>query len=518
MTLRGYLKIFRQRWLLILACTLVAAGVVFAITPAQASDAPPASSYTATATLLAPEYSASLSRIALYVTAGEVPVKAAEQLGYTGDPVLLAAELTVTADPSAQAITIAATHADGQVAADRANAFAEATVEYANRVEQDNLTILQYGSPIPNLPTGGAGVIPPDRGSRTALGAAIGLLLGLGLAIVLDHLDARLRTRDEIHEATGLPVVAEIPKLPRSDRRAGAIIVRDEPLSMYADGYRAARAALLHTAAPAGELRTARGTDVAMTGFGGSAKPSTAGQVILVTSALAGEGKTTTVANIAASFAEADQRVLVIDADLRSPDIHLLFDVPQGVGASDYLTNPDGATLDSLARPTNVRGVSLVTAGTRLDNPVMLTSRMAPLISAARQISDVVILDASPLLMASDAFDLLPLVDNVLLVARSGRITAVAAQRVAELLGRFPANVAGVAVIGAPQNGSAGYGYGYGYGYGDRRKRSKRAAQQEPENSVTQVPQAAEPTDSEVTSISMKPIRSLRPARRGHSE
>lgn len=498
MTLRDYLKVFRQRWLVILACMLVAGGVVFAITPANASNEPPVSSYTATATLLASGGSGSLGRIALYVTTGEVPISAAERLGYTGDPAVLATQVVVAVDAAAGAVTIAATDKDGQVAADRANAFAEATVEYATEIGEPDLQILQRATPLPNRPTGGAGVIPPGRGMRTALGAAIGLLLGLALAIVLDHLDTRLRTREEIHEATGLPVVAEIPKLSRSERKAGKILVRDAPLGLHADGYRGARSALMHTT---GGARDGAGTGTYNSG----------GQVILVTSALAGEGKTTSVANLAASFAETGLRVLVVDADLRSPDVHLIFDVPQGAGASDYLVNPGATLLAPLARPSNVAGVSLVTAGTCLENPVALTSRMAPLVSAARQIADVIILDASPILMASDAFDLLPLVDSVLLVARSGRITASAAERVTELLGRFPVHVAGVVVIGAPQEAGAGYGYGYGYGYGQKDKRSKR----EPAASVAQPPTGASGSDLEMTAA---PPRSARRARRAPSE
>lgn len=88
--------------------------------------------------------------------------------------------------------------------------------------------------------------MPTNRALRTVLGALVGLLLGLGLTIVLDHLDARIRSRDEIHDATGLPVIAEIPKLSRAERQAGGVLVSQSPLGIYADGYRAARSALLH--------------------------------------------------------------------------------------------------------------------------------------------------------------------------------------------------------------------------------------------------------------------------------
>lgn len=509
MTLRDYVKIFRQRWWAVVACALVAGVVTFFVTPATASDEPPVSSYTATATLLVGSVGGTpMGRIALFVTTGDVPVLAAQQLGYTGDPVVLATEMTVTMDQAAQALTISATNEDGQVAADRANAFAQASVDYFNELGSGTtLSILQSATPVPNMPTGGA-VVPPNRALRTGLGTLVGLLLGLGLAIVLDHLDARLRTRDEIGEATGLPIVAEIPKLSRSERQTGGIIVSQSPLSVYSDGYRAARSAVLHSSSKPMESKTSRpGTG----GTFGHWEPEDSyevapalpagpgGSVIMITSALPGEGKTTSAANIAASFAETGKRVLVMDADLRSPNLHELFDVPQGAGVSDYLTRPESVSLAALVRPTTVEGVGIVTAGNQLENPATLTSRMEPLIQAARKIADVVIVDSSPILGASDGFDIIPLVDSVLLVVRSGRLTAVAAQRVGELLKRFQVPVAGVVLVAVPARGSDGYGYGYGYGYGANkkagRKRSSKtvaASANEPAAAVSAAPGATE--------------------------
>ena len=471
MTLDGYLKIFRQRWLPILICALVAATVMFVATPAKPPNQPAASSYTGTATLLVGTSSAgassSLGRVALYVTKGEVPRIAAEKLGYTGDPALLAGQLEVTPDSATESVTIAATGVDGQVAADRANAFAEATVNY---LADPGIMILQAASPIANQATGGV-VVPPSRGSRTLLGAIAGLLLGLALAIVLDHLDRRLRTRQASHEALGLPVVAEVPRLPHPDRQVGGILVSKSPLGAYADGYRAARSALMHLPSKPlafdGSARTGRsagqwGQDEAVAGSEVLSRAT--GKVVMITSAFAGEGKTTSVANLAASFAEAGQRVLVVDADLRSPTVHQLFDVPQGAGVSDFLIHPEGASLSSLVRATSIDGVGLVTAGTKLEHPTALTNRMGPLISAAREIADVVLVDAAPILGASDGFDLFPVVDTVLLVVRSGRLTTASAQRVAEVLGRFQVPVAGVVVIGAPSDGGDGYGDGMGSG------------------------------------------------------
>ncbi len=161
--------------------------------------------------------------------------------------------------------------------------------------------------------------------------------------------------------------------------------------------------------------------------------------------------------------------MLVLDADLRSPDAHTLFDVPQGAGISNYLGRPEDSSLESLIRPTSVPGVRIMTAGTRLAHPESLASRMSGLLAETRDLADIVLIDTAPLLAASDVFDLLPLVDSVVLVVRHGRITDVEGRRVSELLGRFQVPLTGVIIVGASPRGSGyGYGYGYGRGYGDQ--------------------------------------------------
>ena len=511
MTLNDYLKIFRQRWLVIAGCALAAAAVVFVITPSTATGVVPAGSYTATATLLVSsaepgQSSASMGRIPLYLTTGEIPRRAAADLGYTGDPALLAADLTVTPDFQAQAITVSATDADANRAADVANAFAEETVSVFDEGELPgtgsvSLSVLQTATPIADEVAGRGGfIVPPGRGQRAVLAGNLGLLLGLALALVIDRVDSRIRTRDQIHAALRLPIIAEVPKLSRSQRGGSVIAVADDPLSPYADGYRAARTALMHT-------RSSRVSGVpGVPGAPGdyamesatrppAATPAGA-KVILVTSALAAEGKTTSVANLAASFAETGQRVLVLDADLRSPDTHNLFDVPQGAGISDFVVDAGDASLDALTRPTSVPGVRIITAGTRLAHPASLSSRLGHLLDEARTMADVVLIDTAPLLAASDVYDILPMVDTVLLVVRSGRLTEAQGNRASELLGRFQVPVGGVVVVGASTKGPDGYGYGYGYGEAKKgRKGAKKRDDLAPDSPATGRPEGDSDVD-----------------------
>jgi capsular exopolysaccharide synthesis family protein len=477
MTLADYLRVFRRRWPIILICTVVAAAAMWLVTPASAGRAQEVKSYTATATLLVggknggeEQTPVSMGRIALYLTNGEIPRRAAKALGYDGDPALLASGLKVEPDMTAMALTVAASAPDGERAADVANTFAQQAVKFFEKsrpgAENVDLAILQQATPIPDESSGGF-VVPPGRGIRTLLAGALGMLLGLGLAIIMDRLDSRLRSRNDIHEALRMPIIAEIPKMSRALRSRGAIVAED-PLSVYADGYRAARTALVHTVSRQlpDEYTPRRSADRRTTTSGA--------RVILVTSAYPAEGKSTSAANLAASFAETGLRVLVLDADLRSPDAHNHFDVPQGAGISDFLSDHGETALGTLIRPTSIPGVRIITAGTRLANPASLASRMGLLLNEAREIADVVIVDSAPLLAASDVFDVLPMVDTVLLVVRSGRLTTAAGNRVSELLGRFQVPVAGALIVGASKRRRSGYGYGYGYSYGEQKKSKKK--------------------------------------------
>lgn len=510
MTLHEYWKVIRHRWLLIVACLLVAAGIAFLVTPASGDTTKRVGSYTATATLLVGSgaqpgqvnqggsfESASLGRVMLFVTTGEIPKRAAAALGFQGDPAVLASGLKVEPVEQAQAVTIAATASDGQRAADVANTFAREAVRYFDEGHQGTgnakLTVLQEATPIPN--EGRAFfTLPSGRWERTALAAVLGLLVGFGIALILDRLDSRLRTRQEVHEALHLPVVAQVPRLRRADRVPGKLAVVTDPLGEYANGYRAARTALMHL--PGQRVAGEWGPGDA------DATAPKAAQVVLVTSAFESEGKTTSVANLAASFAETGQSVLVLDADLRSPDTHRQFDVPQGAGISDYLVQPNQGSIEPLIRPTSVPGVFIVTAGTRLDHPAALSSRLGSVIEQARALADVVVVDTAPLLAASDVFDILPLVDTVLLVVRSGRLTEPAGNRVSELLGRFKVPVTGAIIIGAPARRSEGYGSKYGYGYGeDPKKRQKKEARA----AVGKAAAPAAPTDQRMSGLAAVP-------------
>lgn len=457
MSLTDFLSIIRQRWLVIVLCMVVAAGVVFAITPAQRDLVPRIGSYTATATMLVGSEGetgyASMGRVALFITTGEVPARAAAALNYQDSPAALAKSVTVETASDSASVTITTTGTNGNRAAEVVNTFASEAIAFFAEdppgAEGTRLTMLQEATPVPNASTANF-VIPPDRWFRTGLAAVLGLLFGLALALVLERLDSRLRGSEDIAEALDMPIVGMVPKMTGEQKRSKEIVSVSDPLSSYADAYRSVRAALMHSAAVEGE--GARGEE---------------SLVVLVSSPHMAEGKSTSTANLAASFAESGKRVLVIDADLRSPDVHEKLDVPEGMGVSDLLVEGKGS-LATVVRPTSIPSVEVITAGTKLANPTSLASRMGPLLAAARKRADVVLVDSAPLLEAAEVFDILPHVDDVVLVVRSGKVTEVAAKRTKEMLSRFNIPVVGAVVVGAQlKKGDPGYGSGYGYGYGE---------------------------------------------------
>jgi capsular exopolysaccharide synthesis family protein len=289
------------------------------------------------------------------------------------------------------------------------------------------LTLLQGASATPLLPSGLQA--PSTRTGRVALGALAGLLAGIVLALVLERFDTKIRTRDTAEDRFGVPVLAEIPRLPRADRRLVTTAAR--PTSPAADAFRLIAAAV--SRGINGEEDPSEGTD--------------RGSIILVTSSGPSEGKTTVVANLAAVFAEVGRSVLILSCDLRRPQIHRLFGVDHAPGLTDALGSQNGRPLlEGRMVPTTVPNVSLVPSGTVNDVPAGLlgSDQMRRILAEARSKADVVLMDTAPILVASEVAPLVGDVDAVVVVAEAGKTTSDVAGRTTDLLKRLGAPVVGV--------------------------------------------------------------------------
>ncbi|RUP35235.1 MAG: hypothetical protein EKK60_18315 [Gordonia sp. (in: high G+C Gram-positive bacteria)] len=285
---------------------------------------------------------------------------------------------------------------------------------------------------------------PVGAGTRGILGGLVGLALGVGMVLLLDRFDARLRRREDVEAASGLTVVAEIPRLKRKAQRSFDLQVVTSPRSRAAEAYRVVRGAFIF------ELSRMAPSPYA----NGSAAPAA---VLMITSADAGEGKTLSVANLAAVFAEGGLKVLVLNCDFRRPRIHryLLGDAHDPPPVDDVLA-------PRLTKVDNVHLVTGIGEGSADANPIEVVALQQQVIDAQRGNYDVILLDTAPFLATNDASELLPRTDLAAVVVRSGKTTAESAHRTAEVLQRFAAPVLGVIFNGSDQTRGAQYYY-YGY-------------------------------------------------------
>jgi len=297
---------------------------------------------------------------------------------------------------------------------------------------------------------------PRGRNSRLILASLVGLFGGIALALVLERFDTRIRTKKAAERAFGLPVLAEIPFIPKRKRGGLAAVVpwrrsgEDVPVILpyfprVSDSFRLLGAGISRAA-----LMGRLGAGGPWTGRTGGRNGL--GAAILVTSPGPAEGKTTVVANLAMTFAQVGKKVLVLSCDFRRPHIHELFGVANTVGLVEALQSESGLpVLDGHIRQTPIRDVRLVPSGAHPRNTAALLSsdRMRTALEEARREADIVLLDTAPLLASAEVTHLFPIVDAVVVVARAKRTTAELAERASELLKRLDAPVVGVALNGA---------------------------------------------------------------------
>ena len=334
-------------------------------------------------------------------------------------------------------------------------------------------------------PSAGVGPV-----TRAGIGGILGLVLGIGLVLLLDHFDTRLRTKDEVERAFGCPVIAEVPPLNRDQRGHTEVLAYSAPRSRVAETYRVLRTALFFVAGGGSPTEAAKGGATNGNGNGhtnGKAngnghangskhdtplhaedtpKDPKKAKVVLVTSPGPSEGKTTTVANLAAMLAEAGETVLVLNCDYRRPRLHRYLEAATPEGATSETT---GAKMDTdigeiRLVSTIVPGVKMVTGigeGDHQANPAEIAAYQRRVVNLALDRFDYILLDTAPLLTTNDASELIPDADLLIMVCRSGATTRQAAERSSELLLRLDAPLLGVVFTGSVDAPSAQYYYYY---------------------------------------------------------
>jgi capsular exopolysaccharide synthesis family protein len=299
-------------------------------------------------------------------------------------------------------------------------------------------------------PTNGAQLITPAKVPSSpsspkpvrdaALGLIVGILFGTAVALLRDFLDDALMSKEDLERASsGLPVVGLVPAVPSWKPSDGPRLVSVEtPMSPTAEAYRSIRATTQFLS-----------TESSL-------------QVLQVTSPSAGEGKTTTVANLGVAMAGAGHNVCVCCSDLRRPRLHEFFGLSPEEGLTSVLTG-DIPLSAAIQLVPHVPRLSVLPAGPTFGDPSELisSSRVPALLDALRRQFDIVLIDSPPVLPVADAVVLSQLVDAVLIVARVGTTTRRGISRTLELLRGVEAPLVGSVLNGVSDEGAYGYGDQY---------------------------------------------------------
>lgn len=287
-----------------------------------------------------------------------------------------------------------------------------------------------------------------------AITSFLGLVLGTGLAYLVEIADKTFRSPAEIAQQLGMQVIGHVPVL--TTRKVNAkdsaldesLVAFHLPKSQQSEAFRAIRTALF---------------------FNAQGKNS---QIIQVTSPTPGDGKSTLAANLAISLAQSGKQVLIVDADLRRPTVNHLFGIDSEIGFAAVL-NDEADIDDAILESPEVDGLSVMPSGKRPSNPseLLTSSRLYDLFEVLREKYDFIIMDSPPLLAVTDPAAVAARVDGVLLALRIKKNVKLSASRAKEVLDSVGANIMGIVVNGAGMvqgtySNSAAYGYGYGSGYG----------------------------------------------------
>ncbi len=481
--LGDYVKVVKRRWKLVVAIAAIAVVASALWTSVQTRL------YTATAevlvrpplsgsTLLGATQQLNVDNEQQIMNSLSVAAIASQRVDLTESPRQLLGRLEVVTRKDTDVLQIRFTHPNPAVAAQGAQGFATAYIDYSNKRAQDlidgriqaiadNISSLrdqrgaqaaitalnQQIAELRAIPVSSGDILvpadPPTRPTspnlvlNLVLALFLGLFVGLIAAFVRERMDDRLRGRADLEETLGVPVMTMIPQVPSwRDKSEAHLVSLEAPRSPAAEAYRTLRTSILVAAAERG-IKT-----------------------LMVVSPGAGEGKTTTASNLAVVLAQTDKRVVLISADLRRPRMHDFFGLGSHEhGLSEVLSGTRRAW-ESL-RSGKVDNLWIMPSGAISDQPTELlqSEAMRELLAEQREVVDFIILDCPPVLAVADSLVLAPMVDAVIFVA-----DAQGTPRAGVLQARAQLDQVGAPLLGAVLNdveaGGAGYAYYGQYAYG----------------------------------------------------
>jgi capsular exopolysaccharide synthesis family protein len=297
-----------------------------------------------------------------------------------------------------------------------------------------------------NPPDKRGGPITPKPVQNYAIAAASGLLLPLLVFMLLEVLNDKIQSKDDIEQYTSIPVIGGIGHKGGEENN---LVVFNRPRSALSEAFRALRSNLNYFT---------EGKDK---------------KIILVTSSVSGEGKTFTTVNLATAMAFAHKKAIIIGADMRKPRIYTDFNLKNEKGLSVYLSSM--ATLDEVIQKTMIEGLDIMTSGPVPPNPseLLMLPKMKAMLEELLKTYDYILLDTPPLGLVSDAFALMPFADHTIFMIRQDYTPRHFLRDLNELYERRELTNISILFNDIKKTGPGyGYGYGYVYGYGYNNRKS----------------------------------------------
>ncbi len=448
MTLQQLILAARRAWLMIALtglCGMLTAWVLSLVsTPIFTSETELFVSTTqATSTSDAFEGSQfSQERVASYaelITGTELASRVAEELDIDASAEILSRSISATVVPDTVLIRVGVESASAAQARRIANSIGrQFTVFVAELETPAGSAVSPVKVTVVEQPVEAQDPSSPATRRDVVLGAVLGCVVGLGVALARIRLDRTLKAPDEILALAGAPVIGTVFRDEALDKQH---TIDRVPSTRTAEDYRQLRNNLQ---------------------FLNVDEPP---KVIMVTSALPSEGKTTAVVNLGLTLADAGQRVTIVEADLRKPKVARYLRMVGGVGLTNILAG--SADLDDVVQRHATGDLSVIASGPTPPNPgeLLSSSHMAALLEKLRGANDFVLIDAPPLLPVADSSGLAPYVDGVLISVRYGSTRKEQLQQAAATLERVGATTLGVILNIVPPKADLATAYGYGYGY-----------------------------------------------------
>jgi succinoglycan biosynthesis transport protein ExoP len=301
-----------------------------------------------------------------------------------------------------------------------------------DRGNRTNFLRLVEPAPLPTRP------VSPNTMLNVLLAALIGFGLASAAALLLEALDDTIKTGEDVQRVFGLPTLGTITRIEKPQDAGGQLVALQHPHAPTTEAYRVLR------------------TNVQFSILGESTP------MLLVTSAVPGEGKSTTACNLAITMAQAGKRVIVCDTDLRRPSLRQVFNVTTQRGLSSLLLDETLPT-ESVLVQTAVPNLQLMPSGPLPPNPAELLGSewMRRRVEEMKSLADVVIFDSPPVLAVADSIILGALCSGVILVIEAGRTRSDACRRCKDTLDQVGLKILGVVLnkVAARQGSSYYYAY-----------------------------------------------------------